>query len=407
MSRLGGRLGGHGLQLAGLCLYTVMVAYLLRLPCRVPGGAAAEQLPALCATEVTPAATAGTLDGFFTGGPAGDQPALVGMITTVLGWIAARLSALLGTDVGGGVFANLSVVLLALLWLATVAVVSGLSGRRRADAFVLALAPVAALVGFTTWDLWAVLLMVLALLLHVRGRPGPAGVFLGLGASVALFPLVVLLAVLFLAARYRQFRDFAVVLAGTLAAWLLVNGPFMIAAWEQWLGRFRAAADRPVAGSSLWSVWGRADAVPGAAETGQHVVLALVLGCAAVLVLTLLTRQEPSVVQVAFLLLTVLVLTGPGYSLVHALWLAPLVVLSRRNWIEFAAWQLVEVLWWTTLVLPEAAWPVLPWTGRTGWDAQDLLAAVRVLFLVWFLVVVAVDVLRGRRAMQIGVPEAE
>ena len=147
--------------------------------------------------------------------------------------------------------------------------------------------------------------------------------------------------------------------------------------------------------------------MPGAAETGQHVVLALVLGCAAVLVLTLLTRQEPSVVQVAFLLLTVLVLTGPGYSLVQALWLAPLVVLSRRNWVEFAAWQLVEVLWWTTLVLPEAAWPLLPWTARTGWDAQDLLAAVRVLFLVWFLVVVAVDVLRGRRAMQIGVPEAE
>ncbi|MEX5269860.1 glycosyltransferase 87 family protein [Kocuria sabuli] len=403
MNRLRGRLGGgHGLQLAGLVLYTAVVAHLLRLPCRVPGGAVAEQVPALCATEVGPAATSGTMSGFFTGGPGGDQPALVGMISTVVGWLAARLSVLFGADLDGGGFVRLSVVLLALVWLATVVVVSGLSGRGRADAVVLALAPVTALVGFTTWDLWAVLFMVLALLCHERGRPGPAGVLLGLGASVALFPLVVLLAVLLLAVRHRQLRDAAVVLAGTVVAWLLVNGPFVVAAWQRELDRFRGAGERPVEGSSLWGVWGRAGTVPGAAEAGQHVLLALLLGCAAVLVLTLLTRREPGVVQVAFLLLAVLVLLGPSYSPVHALWLAPLVVLGRGHWLEFAAWQLVEVLWWTTLVLPEQAWPVLPWAGSAGWDAQDLLAAVRVLFLVWFVVAVAVDVLRGRTAMQAG-----
>jgi uncharacterized membrane protein len=410
VSPLGGSRGGHRALLVGLSLYAVMTAWLLRLPCRVPGWGAAESLPALCATEIAPGEASGA-GGFFTGGPAGDQPALVGMITTVVGWFAARLSALFGTDVDRGVFADLSVLLLALVWIGTVAAVSALSGRRGADAFVLALAPVAVLVGFGTWDLWAVLLMMLALLFHVRGSPVPAGILLGLAASVALFPLVVLLAVLLLAVRYRQFRDFAVVLAGTLLTWALVNGPFLLSAPDRWVRQLRLPWDGPVEGSSSWGVWARVEqartgAVPDPAGAGQWVLLALVLGLVAVLVLTLLTRQEPSVVQIAFLLLAVLVLSGPAYSLVHVLWLAPLVVLSRRNWLEFAAWQLVEVLWWTTLVLPEPTWPVLPGLGLIGWDAQDLLAAVRVLLLVLLVVAVAVDVLRGGQARRIGLSEA-
>ena len=410
MSLLGGSRNGHRALLVGLSLYAVMTAWLLRLPCRVPGWGAAESLPALCATEIAPGEASGA-GGFFTGGPAGDQPALVGMITTVVGWFAARLSALFGTDVDRGVFADLSVLLLALVWIGTVAAVSALSGRRGADAFVLALAPVAVLVGFGTWDLWAVLLMMLALLFHVRGSPVPAGILLGLAASVALFPLVVLLAVLLLAVRYRQFRDFAVVLAGTLLTWALVNGPFLLSAPDRWVRQLRLPWDGPVEGSSSWGVWARVEqartgAAPDPAGAGQWVLLALVLGLVAVLVLTLLTRQEPSVVQIAFLLLAVLVLSGPAYSLVHVLWLAPLVVLSRRNWLEFAAWQLVEVLWWTTLVLPEPTWPVLPGLGLIGWDAQDLLAAVRVLLLVLLVVAVAVDVLRGGQARRIGLSEA-
>ncbi|KUG61245.1 hypothetical protein AVL61_12565 [Kocuria rosea subsp. polaris] len=401
--------GGPGALLVGLSLYTVMTAWLLRLPCRVPGRGAAESLPALCATEVAPGEPTGA-GGFFTGGPAGDQPALVGMISTVLGWLADRVPALLGTDAGRGASADLSVLLLAAAWIGTVAAVSALSGRRGADAFVLALAPVAVLVGFGTWNLLAVLLMVLALLLHVRGSPVPAGIVLGLAASVALFPLVVLLAVLLLAVRYRQFRDVALVLAGTALTWALVNGPFLLSAGDRWARQLSTPWAQPVAGSSPWGVWARVEqartgAAPDPAGGDQYVLLALVLGFVAVLVLTLLTRQEPSVVQIAFLLLAVLVLAGPGYSPVHALWLAPLVVLSRRNWLEFAAWQLVEVLWWATLVLPASVWPVLPGLGPIGWDVQDLLAAVRVLLLALLVVAVAVDVLRGGRARRIGLSE--
>ncbi|MEX5295490.1 glycosyltransferase 87 family protein [Kocuria sp. CPCC 205268] len=401
--------GGHGALLVALGLYAVLTAWLLRLPCRVPGWAAEASLPALCGTGLVPGEPSGA-GGFLAGGPAGDQPALVGMLSTVLAGLAARLPGAAGTGADPRVFADLAMLLLAAAWIGTVAVVSALSGRRTTDASVLALAPVVVLAGFGTWDLLAVLLMMLALLFHVRGSPLPAGVLLGLAASVALFPLVVLVAVLLLGVRYRQFRDVAVVLAGTALTWALVQAPVLLSARDRWSPRLGAPGEEPVAGPSLWGVWARVQqartgAPPDPAGGDQYVLLALVLGLVAVLVLTLLTRQEPSVVQIAFLLLAVLVLAGPGYSLVHALWLAPLMVLSRRHWGEFAAWQLVEVLWWTTLVLPAPAWPVLPGLGALGWDVQDLLAVLRVLLLVLLVVAVAVDVLRGGRARRIGLSE--
>ncbi|MFI7481241.1 glycosyltransferase 87 family protein [Kocuria sp. M1R5S2] len=388
MSR-GGRwfLGSQGPLLVLLGLWAALAGWLLRLPCRVPGWGAEQALPVLCATDLSAGAAAG---GFLTGGPGGDEPVLAGMAETAL----LRLAVLTGS--GPGAVADLSLVVLALAWTATVVAVAGLSGRR--DAFVLAPAPVVVLAGFASWDLAAVLLMVLALLLHGRGSSAPAGACLGLAASVALFPLVVLVAVLFLAARYRDVRDAVVVLGGAGLTWLLVNGPALVVDRDGWFRRAAEATERPADGSSLWDAWARVGAVPGAPQPPE--LLALVLGAAAVLVLTLLSRHEPDAVQVSLLLLLVLVLTGSGYGTVHALWLAPLVVLGRGGRPEFAAWQLVEVLWWATLVLPEASWPALP--GASSWDAQDLLAVVRVLFLVWLLVAVVVDVLRGRGGPRLG-----
>ena len=114
--------GNAGLMLLGLGLYTVMMAYLLRIPCRVPDWNMAQQVPELCATVIgtgdLSVRSSDVAGGFFTGGPTGDQPVLVGMITTIIGWFASNLTSLLGLDVGQGFYLDLSVVLLALVWLA-------------------------------------------------------------------------------------------------------------------------------------------------------------------------------------------------------------------------------------------------------------------------------------------------
>lgn len=387
MSLLGARSrGGAGLLLA-LLLYAVLMAWLLGLPCRLPGGGGR-----LCAGGTAPAA-----GGLLAGGPPEEAPALVELVTTVLGWFAANVSALLGGRPDRAAVENLPLLLLLLAWVVTVVAVHRATPGR-ADALVMGLAPAVLIAGFSTWDLWAVLFMVLALLFHARGSGAAAGVCLGLGASVALFPAAVLLAVLFLAARHRRLREFTPVLLGAVLTWALVNGPSVLTSWARWQAGVGALAGRPVADSSFWGLWARLDqALTGTAPagTGAHVPAALVLGLLAVLVLTLLSRQEPGAAQVALLVLAVVVLFGTDGSTVQVLWLVPLVVLARQRPWEFVLWQLVELLHWAVLALPPGTWPAPPWTGP---GAQDLLGVLRVLFLVHFVVVVAADVLRGRRA---------
>ena len=403
--------GSAGLVLLGLGLYTVMMAYVLRIPCRVPDWHVAEQVPQLCSTVVGAGDLAvrstDVAGGFFTGGPTGDQPVLVGMITTIIGWFASNLSSLMGLDVGKGFYLDLSLVLLALVWLAIVAVVSSLSGNRRTDAFVMALSPVIVLVGFQSWDLWAVLFMMLALLGYVRGNPAVAGIMVGFGASVAFFPVVVLLAILIMAARHRFLKDILGALLWAVFAWAVINGTFMLTAWDRWVAQFtrmlHAGTDQP----SLWNVWSdtvepRTGISLDAGDGAQFVLLSMVLALVFVLLVSLLSKREPSVVQVTFLLLALYILLAKEYSLTYVVWLVPLVILCRRNWVEFALWQVVEMFYWATVVLPASAWPTLPWVQEFGWSAQDLLAVVRYLFLVYLVVAVVVDMFRGRKAAALG-----
>lgn len=399
-----------GLLLLGLGLYTVMMAYLLRIPCRVPDWHLAERIPELCATVIgtgdMSVRSSDVAGGFFTGGPTGDQPVLVGMITTVIGWFASNLSAVLGIDVDQGLTMDLSLVLLALVWLGIVGVVAALSGNRRSDALVMALAPVIVLVGFRTWDLWAVLFMMLALLGYVRGNPALAGIMVGFGASVAFFPVVVLLAILIMAARHRFLKDILSALLCALLTWAVVNGPYMLTAWDRWRAQFSRMLRASTEQSSLWNVWNSmVEPRTGwsIANADQYVLLTMILALMLVLLVSLLCRREPSVVQVMFLLMALYVLLAKEYSLNYVVWLVPLVILCRRSWVEFGLWQAVEVLYWAVVVLPAAAWPTLPWVEQFGWGPQDILAVVRYLFLLYFVLAVIVDMFRGRKALALGV----
>ena len=404
--------GNAGLLLLGLGLYTVMMAYLLRIPCRVPDWQLAERIPELCTTVIgtgdMSVRSSDVAGGFFTGGPTGDQPVLVGMITTVIGWFASNLSAVLGIEVNQGLTMDLSLVLLALVWLGIVGVVAALSGNRRSDALVMALAPVIVLVGFQTWDLWAVLFMMLALLGYVRGNPALAGIMVGFGASVAFFPVVVLLAILIMAARHRFLKDILSALLCALLTWAVVNGPYMLTAWDRWRAQLSEMLGASTEQSSLWNVWNstvepRTGWSLAGGNADQYVLLTMVLALLLVLLVSLLCRREPSVVQVMFLLMALYVLLAKEYSLNYVVWLVPLVILCRRNWIEFGLWQAVEVLYWAVVALPAAAWPTLPWIEQFGWGPQDILAVMRYLFLLYFVLAVIVDMFRGRKALALGV----
>ena len=180
----------------------VLLSFLLRVPCRVPEWSVDSRFPGLCAAELQPGdlsvTPGGMLSGFFTGGPTGDQPIVVGMFTSILGWMTTGLAEAFSFEITPNTVLDLTVFLTALVWVVTITAVASLSGKQPSDPVVLAFAPTVLLVGFTSWDLWAVMFMMLAVASYIRGSPGVAGVWVGLGATVSFLPLLVLIAILFL-----------------------------------------------------------------------------------------------------------------------------------------------------------------------------------------------------------------
>ena len=105
--------------------------------------------------------------------------------------------------------------------------------RRPWDGLLVALAPAFALTATINWDLLAVALTAAAMLMWSRGRPLAFGVLLGLATAAKLYPVLLLGPLLVLCWRAGS----GGVLDGTggaVVAWLVVNLPVMLFAFEGW-----------------------------------------------------------------------------------------------------------------------------------------------------------------------------
>lgn len=236
-----------------------------------------------------------------------------------------------------------------ILWIVTVVVTAKSSGRRPWDAAMVAVAPGIILAGSINWDLWAVALMMLGLWLFGGGKPGWAGVMLGLGTAVKVFPMLALGALLILAVRSLRFAPLAWTLLGTVGAWLAVNVPLMIVNTEAWALFYTFSAERPPGWSSIWQVWNELMGDDGPLSvTGANLGLlstgAFILCCALIFLLGVSVRHRPRVAQLALLIVAAFILCNKVYSPQFVVWLVPLVALALPNWRDFLIWQLAEVL---------------------------------------------------------------
>ena len=89
-------------------------------------------------------------------------------------------------------FFNISAFGLALAWMATVWATARLAGRRIWDAAVVAASPVLIFQVFTNFDALATACAVGAMLAWARRRPVLAGVLIGSGVALKLYPLLLL-----------------------------------------------------------------------------------------------------------------------------------------------------------------------------------------------------------------------
>ncbi len=127
-------------------------------------------------------------------------------------------------------FYDITWLLLTLCALVVVVTTARLAGRRPWDAALFALAPGLLLHGTTNWDLVAMALTGGGLLAWARRRPALAGLFLGLGTATKLYPVLLLIPLLFLCWRAARVRAWVIAALVTVVTAVGVSAPVYLTA---------------------------------------------------------------------------------------------------------------------------------------------------------------------------------
>lgn len=271
-----------------------------------------------------------------------EYPVLTGVFMEVASWITPNDGEMIKRQQGYWL-ANAAMLMVCAVGL--VIAVARTHRHRPWDALLVALAPALALTATINWDLLAVSLTAVAMLLWSRRLPLAAGILIGLATAAKLYPVLLLGPLLVLCLRAGRLRSFGTAFFGTAIAWLAVNLPVIILAPQGWAKFYTFSQERPVDFGSIWLIISQRTEDP-LDDANLYATVLMLLGCAAIALLALYAPRRPRFAQLAFLVVALFVVTNKVYSPQYVLWLIPLAVLARPRWRDFLVWQATEVAYY-------------------------------------------------------------
>ncbi|MEU0564165.1 glycosyltransferase 87 family protein [Nonomuraea sp. NPDC005983] len=378
------------------------LAYVVRLPCRTGGwNDQVSTYTNFCYTDIYPLffdRQLGTQNPYFADVPFDKQveyPVVLGEVMQVISWLARWLGR--GEAAQAVLFFDLTVILLGICLVIGVLLMAAVAGpTRRWDALWYALAPSVILAAYINWDLVAGALSMGVLLAWKRQRHVLAGVLLGLAIATKFYPLMFVGALFLLALRTARWRPFLLTMLSTAAAWLAVNVPFMLFAWEGWRRFYVFSQERGVDWGSPWLFFqNKGWPVLGDGDPSKLGMASLAVLCLGIAVLTLAAPRRPRLAQICFLALAAFMMTNKVWSPQFVLWLVPFAVLARPNWKPLALWQLAEIWYFFAIWLYLLAQPPLS-RADLGIGDDTYFSAVwgRILTIAIMMAFVVRDVLR-------------
>ncbi|MCV7432880.1 DUF2029 domain-containing protein [Mycolicibacterium bacteremicum] len=258
-------------------------------------------------------------------------------------------------------FFNISAFGLALAWLVTVWATAMLAGRRIWDAALVAASPLLIFQIFTNFDALAVACATAAMLAWARRRPVLAGVLIGVGVALKLYPALLLGPLLVLCLRTGRMREFTRTAVTALVTWVLVNLPILVLFPRGWSEFFRLNSRRGDDMDSIYNVvksftgWRGFDPGLGFWEpptiTNAVTAVLFLVCCIGIAWLGLTAAQRPRFAQLAFLVVAAFLLTNKVWSPQFSLWLVPLAVLALPHRRILLAWMTIDALVWVPRML--------------------------------------------------------
>lgn len=258
-------------------------------------------------------------------------------------------------------FFNISAFGLALAWMATVWATMLMSGRRVWDAAIVAGSPVLIFQAFTNFDALATACAAGAMLAWARRRPVVAGLLIGVGVALKLYPLLLLIPLLILGVRAGRLRAVAQTAITAVITWSLVNLPVLLLYPRGWSEFFRLNTRRGDDMDSIYNViksftgWRGFDPDLGFWQppTVLNAVSAVlfVVCLAGIAYVGLTAPQRPRLAQLAFLVVAAFLLTNKVWSPQFSLWLVPLAALALPHRRILLAWMTIDALVWVPRML--------------------------------------------------------
>ncbi|MGV9562448.1 glycosyltransferase family 87 protein [Streptomyces sp. NPDC003480] len=326
-----------------------------------------------------------------------EYPVLTGVFMEVASWLTPGGGALQTREqtywmVNAGMLLVCAVV---------IAVCTARIHRRRPwDGLLVALAPAFALTATINWDLLAVALLAVGMLMWSRGSALSFGILVGLATAAKFYPFLLLGPLLVLCWRAGKWREFSTAVLGAVGAWLVVNLPVMFLAPEGWSKFYTFSKERGVDFGSVFLFVSRWLDINITADTANVWAMVMMVGaCAGIAAITLTAPRRPRFAQLAFLIVAVFILTNKVYSPQYVLWLVPLAALARPRWRDFLIWQACEVAYFLGI------WMYLAYTtsgdAHKGLpsDGYQVAIAVHLLGTLYLCAVVVRDIFMPERDM--------
>ena len=255
------------------------------------------------------------------------------------------------------------------------------------DALFIAGAPAVMMSGLINWDLFAVALTSVGLLVWSKKRPFAAGLLIGLAVAVKFYPLALLPVLLVLCMRAGRLKAFGQFTGGAAVAWVVANLPVMVTNFSGWSFFWTYNAGRGPDYGSLWSLVVHI----GIPVLNVSVAEVVCLSLAGLLVVgvTFTAPRRPRLAQVAVLVLIAFLVFNKVYSPQYVLWLLPLLVLARPVLLDMSVFAASEGLYFL------AIWGHL--ADKLSFNGHELLYWLAILLRVGVQIWLAVRVVNDIR----------
>lgn len=248
---------------------------------------------------------------------------------------------------------------------------------------------------YINWDLWAITSMLISIYWFDKEKYKWSAIALGISISTKFMPIFLLLPIFLILWRKNKIREIAQYSGIVIASWLAINLPVALTTPQGWWRFYELNLSRGADWGSPWLAFSMLGLHLG--NLNYLTILALLAGLTIITLIFFEFSITPTLAQMSFILLAVVMIVSKVYSPQYVLWLTPLAILglNKKSVHAFWIWQGGEIIYhvaiWQHLATVTGAHFGLPATGYA------LMTLVRIATTIYLIAAIARNAIKNSR----------